>query len=320
MIAMKRRAFVTGLAAVMTAPAVSGAHLLAAKLWRVGVLAGLEVDRGSSDGDAFLSGLKHYGYIEGKNIIVERRVTRGANERAAALAAELVAGNVDVLVTVGGHAAHAAKQATTTVPIVSIVVSDHVRAGLAESRKRPGGNLTGMDVVASDLTPKLLTLLQEMIPTLSRVSVLGLRSGPGHSVLDEPLSHAARAIRISLHRAEVASAQEYPAAFADIVRSRSDGILVLPDPTNAAAREQICGFARQRRLPTVAVWPYYVESGCLLMYGPVRSEIFRRAVTLSIAFSAGRIPVKSRSKSRRGMSWLSTSRPPEPSTSRLLNR
>jgi putative ABC transport system substrate-binding protein len=277
---MNRRAFL-GVAGLLTAPLASLAWAQPESLvYRIGflgsdppsaprhVLLGILLDR-----------LKELGYVEGRNLILERRTSQGRNEQYLALATELVNLKVNVIIAPGTAAAVAAKAATNSIPIVTIVVSDPVESGLIKSLARPGGNVTGTSSAGSEVTAKQLELLKEIVPRLSRIAVLANRSTPPHVTLLKDLEAAARPLRVRLHTVEVRTRQDFESAFKTIAGSRPDALIPLDDPLIFLERGRIADFALRQRLPTSSFQRFFTEAGTLVSYGPSFADLFRRAAT-----------------------------------------
>jgi len=253
-----------------------------AKIARIGYLG---VDLASDDPrtrEAFLQGLRGLGYVEGRNVLIEYRDAKGKPERFPALAAELVALKVDVIVTAGGTlAALAAKRATTTIPVVFAGVGDPVADGLVTSLARPGGNLTGLSLVLQ-LVDKLLELLKQAVPEVSRVALL-LKpdAAPDRTIKDylQAAEAAAQALGVRLQVVEARGPEDFDRAFSDMARARAGALAVLATPVFNSARRPLVDLAAKNRLPTVFSLSDYVDAGGLISYGPDRRDLFRRVAT-----------------------------------------
>ncbi|HEV2056384.1 MAG TPA: ABC transporter substrate-binding protein [Methylomirabilota bacterium] len=228
---------------------------------------------------AFLQGLRELGYVEGQNIAIEYRFAEGRPERLPALAAELVRLKVDVIVTGGPPAPEAAKQATSTIPIVFTVAGDPVAEGLVASIARPGGNITGLTSIAPEVVGKQLELLKEVVPKISRVAVLQNPNHPGHPSMLRQAEGPARALGMQLHILQAGSPLEFDAAFAAMRSQRAGGVLVLRDSFFIAHRTQIVALAAKNRLPAVYGLREHVEAGGLMAYGANVPLMYRRAAT-----------------------------------------
>ncbi len=225
-------------------------------------------------------GLRELGYVEGRNIVFERRFANGKQERLPALAAELARLKVDVIVTGANPVIAAVKQATATIPVVFAVSRDPEGAGFVRSLARPGGNITGL---ANDPTPEIigknLELLKEAVPGLSRVAFLWNPVPPGAETYRKVVESAARKLGVTFQSVEVRGRNEFEGAFAAMVRGRADGVLVAADPVLFSARSQVVLLAARNRLPAVYGQREYAEVGGLMSYGPNIAHQFRRAAT-----------------------------------------
>jgi putative ABC transport system substrate-binding protein len=225
--------------------------------------------------DAFVEALRAHGFMEGQNVVIERRYEEGRAERAAASATELVQMKVDVIVVVSSLAARAAKQATSTIPIVMVAVSHPVPQGLVASLARPGGNVTGMAMVAAEQTGKFLQILKEALPQRSRVAILWNPDNPaserGLRETDVPTAKALRMEPIALG---VQSADDLERAFETVIRERAD--VLYPHAALWPHRARIQDFAVKQRLPTV-VRDWQFSPLALMSYGPDVRDMFQRS-------------------------------------------
>jgi putative ABC transport system substrate-binding protein len=219
--------------------------------------------------------LRDLGYVEGRNLVVDRRFGDDRFDRLPGLARELVQLRPDVIVTVSGQATQAARKATSTLPIVMIIATDPVAMGLVASLSRPGGNVTGVTTVAeTSLAGKRLELLKEAVPKAARIAVLGSGSLSSSAQLRE-LQKAARALRVTLVPVEVREA-DYDRAFGTIVAERADALFVIMGPTFLRDRKQIAERAAKHRLPTVSSNTELVRVGGLMSYGGSILDVSRR--------------------------------------------
>jgi putative ABC transport system substrate-binding protein len=225
--AMNRRAFVTVLGALLAAPRAAEAQQ-AKKVPRIGVLTG-PVDPGV---EAFRQGLRELGYVERENIAIERRSAEGKLDRLPDLAAELVRLKPDVIVASSNLAIMALQKATQTIPIVMAVVGDVVGAGFVASLARPGGNITGLTVIAEQLSRKRLELLKEINPKITRVAVFRNPSNPTYAVLWEETRSAATALGIRVFPLDIRGPNDLDGAFGTIAREHVEGLIVLPEPVS----------------------------------------------------------------------------------------
>jgi putative ABC transport system substrate-binding protein len=225
----------------------------------------------------FREGLRDLGYLEGKDIVIEWRWAEGKYDRFPALIAELIASNVELIVTAGTPATIALKKATTTLPLVMIAVGDPVGTGLIASLAHPGGNLTGLTSISPELDGKRLELLKEVVPKISHVAVLWNPSSPLQVVAEKETQAAAKGMRIKVLSLGVQTGEQLGEAFATIRRERAGGLLVLADRLFLHHRARIMDFATQNRLPGVHAYVELVEAGGLMSYGPSYAGMHRRA-------------------------------------------
>ncbi len=251
----------------------------AAKVARIGFLTANAVPDRS---EAFRQGLRDLGYVEGRNVVIEYRDADGKPERLPALAAELVALNVHVIVAPTTVAAVAATQATTTLPIVFAGASDPVTSGLVTSLARPGGNVTGLSILGPELVGKRLELLTQAVPGVSRVAVLRHPGTSGERTGKEMLKEAdvaGRALGVRLQFVEARGPADFDRAFSDMTRGRAGALTVLVSAMFVNERRRLVDLAAKNRLPAVYPWREYVDAGGLMAYGPNVADLFRRAAT-----------------------------------------
>jgi putative ABC transport system substrate-binding protein len=249
-----------------------------AKVPRIGYLTGATPDGQSARIEAFRQGLRELGYVEGKNIVIEYRYAEENLDRLPALAAELVRLKVEVIVTGGGPNTRAAKEATTTIPIVMAQDGDPVANGFVASLARPGGNITGLSNLAPELMGKQLELLREIIPKLSRVAVLGGTSTSTAQQLKE-IELASSAFKVKVQHLAVQSPKDIETAFRAAGEGRAGAILVLAGPIFNSNRTQIAKLAVKSRLPAIYNHSQYVVDGGLMTYGASQPDLDRRAAT-----------------------------------------
>jgi putative ABC transport system substrate-binding protein len=264
------------LTAMLFALCSSGDAQQAGKIYRIGVLS-VGVPASSPDIEAFRQGLRELGYVQGKN--VEYRYFEGKVERLPELADELVRLKVDIFVTIGRPPSQAAKSATTTIPIVMALISDPVGAGLVASLARPGGNVTGVSTVSTDLTGKRLEVLKETIPKAQRIAVLYDPKDPAKIAEAKETEVAARSLGVQLQFLEVRGLNEFDAAFKEATRVKAGSILVLPTGLTTTHRRRIAELAAKNLLPTMWATSRHMDAGGLLSYGPDYDDLYRRAAT-----------------------------------------
>jgi putative ABC transport system substrate-binding protein len=225
--------------------------------------------------DAFRQGLRELDWVEGKNIEIELRAADGNLERLPAIAAELVSHRVDLIVAPTTQATRAARNATSTIPIVMVVPSDPVGAGLVDSLARPGGNITGMSLMALEIGAKQLQILKEAVPRASRDSVLRLLAGP--SPILKEMERAAPVLGLQFQVLTAASPEEFDDAFPTMIRGRSNALLVEANPVYFLHRKRLADLAVKARLPAMFGVREYVEAAGLMAYGPSYTANHRRA-------------------------------------------
>jgi putative tryptophan/tyrosine transport system substrate-binding protein len=226
---------------------------------------------------AFVHGLRELGYVEGQTIRLAYRFADYHWDRLPSLAAELVQLNPDVIVAATTPGALAAKQATTTIPIVVAASEDLVAVGIAARLARPGGNITGQNLRDPELAGKRLELLKAAVPTLTQVAVLVHAADHAHDRVPGHIAAEAQALGVRLQRVEVGEVETFARAFETIASSGAEALMVMDSSMFNAHRHGILGFARTHRLPTVCGVRIYAEAGCLIAYAPDILEMFRRA-------------------------------------------
>jgi len=280
---MDRRDTVLALLALGVAPFAAEAQQ-AAKVARIGYLSPTLAASSPHLREAFVQGLRDLGYVEGRNLVIEYRFAEGKVERLPALAAELVALKVDVIVTdVGNTAAPvAAKQATRTLPIVFIGAGDPVTSGLVTSLARPDGNLTGLSSLAPELVGKRLELLTQAVPGVGQVAVLRLPGALGERTEKEMLTGAevaARGLGVRLQLVEARSPDDFDRAFSDMTRARAGALTLLPNNMFRRELRRLVDLAAKNRLPAVYTSREFVDAGGLMSYGASLTDSCRRAAT-----------------------------------------
>ena len=251
----------------------------AAKIPRIGYLGGAAPSANADRREAFRQGLRELGHVEEKNIIIEWRSVEGKLDRLPALAAELVRLKVDVIVTGGGRATRAAKEATNTIPIVMAQVPDPVGDGFVASLARPGGNITGLSALGPELSGKRLDLLKETVPKLSRAAVLGTSTSPGNAQQLREVELAGGALKVKLQFLDVLDPKDIETAFRAANKGRAEGVLVLSASVFVSRQTQVLDLAQKNRLPAIYYRPDFVEAGGLMSYGVNDTDLYRRAAT-----------------------------------------
>jgi len=250
----------------------------AGKVWRIGLL-----DYGSPDParlawwKAFQDRLRELGYVEGQNVVFQPQWGNGQVSRLQGLATELVAAKIDIFVTAGNPASLAAKQVTSTIPIVTATGPDPIELGLAASLARPGGNVTGMTSISSELSAKRLGLFKEMLPHVSRMAALWDRGARGSALNVRDTEVAARSLGIALSRVAVgADPSAYEAAFVAMKRDGAGAVVVVQSSALFARYQRIAELALTHRLPSSGGSREYADAGGLMSYGADYPDLFRR--------------------------------------------
>ena len=278
---MERRTFMAMLAGGIVVVPLAAEVQQAAKIARIGFLS-LNMAPNRHLHEAFRQGLRDLGYVDGRNVVIEIRDAEGKPERLPALAAELIALKVDVIVAPVTLAAQAAKQATKTIPIVFTVAADPIMDGLVTSLARPGGNVTGLSFFAPELVGKCLELLKQSVPAVSRVAVLWHPSGQGERTEKDMLKGAevaAQALGMRLQIVEARGPADIDRAFSDTTRARAGALTALSSTMLLGERRRLVDLAARNRLPAVYGRREYVDAGGLMSYGAKLADLFRRAAT-----------------------------------------
>jgi putative ABC transport system substrate-binding protein len=277
-----RRQFVTATAALLLLQATSHAQQQG-RSFRVGVIGNISPD---TDPDAarlysiFVEALRDRGYIEGTNLVIERRFVEGRFERYSVYAAEFTRLKVDVIVVGSGPGVRAAMESTARIPIVMNGASDPVAAGLVTSLSHPGGNVTGIADLQIDLIPKRLALLKQAAPKISRVLFLHSRfsgfSRPASAAVEKEQESAAERLGVTLLRLEMREPRDFESAAASILRQKPDALLLSPNPTNYVVRRELAAFALKQRLPTIGGSRVMATAGALMSYGADLGDHYRK--------------------------------------------
>jgi putative tryptophan/tyrosine transport system substrate-binding protein len=269
---MKRRRFLlTSLTGVFVAP--GGARAQGpATLVRIGVLT-------IGSAEALRESLRDLGYADGRNVVLEIRDTQGRADRVDTLAAQLARLNVAVIIATYPAAVIAARRATATIPIVMVHTPDPVDLGLVASLARPGGNITGVTSLSTDVSVKQIELLGEAVPQVSRVAMLWNPDSPWHPLVVKALRDERHGLRVRLQMLQMRGPEEFDAAFHMLVRERAGAALALADPMMFAHRSRLADLAIKYRVPLMGGLRSYTEAGCLMSYWADEAELYRRAAT-----------------------------------------
>jgi putative ABC transport system substrate-binding protein len=275
---MRRRTFVTLLGGTAAAWPLLARAQQESRAWRIGLLDASSPEAGRLRlWDAFRQRMRELGYVEGDNVAFEPRWAEGSADRLRAAAAELVNLKVNVIATAGGAAVQAAKRATNTIPIVMATAPNPVSLGVVASLNRPGGNVTGVVTMSSDLAAKRMGLLREAVPRASRFAMIWDAGSEGARIVVHDTQSAAQAVGISLLLLSARGAEDLDGAFASMVRDQAAALVVSPSPSFFVERRRLADLAVKNRLAMVGNVREYAEAGGLMTYGPDYTENFRRA-------------------------------------------
>ncbi len=264
---------------VLLASALPATAQPAGQVYRIGVLGTSSERVQGVFVEPLRSGLRDAGYVDGRNIVLDVHFGNANRRRIAELAADLVRRKVDVIVGLGMGAIRAAAKETNTIPIITAIAPDLPGSGLVDSIAKPGGNVTGMTYLASDLVAKWLQLTKETLPEVSRVAVLfnpTQRSSPSRI---EYLKAAGASIGVTIQEAPVRSSGDFEEAFAAIAHARADALIMLPGRVTGGSRRQLIALASSRKIPVVCWRPAMVRLGCLMSYGADRAQVVRRSAS-----------------------------------------
>src|SRR2546427_3698662 len=276
---MKRRAFILLLGGAAAAWPLAARAQPSDRVRRIGVLQGLA----GSDPEwqrrlaAFKQGLQELGWSEGRNVTFEFRFADGKPDRLPALAAELAQANVDVIVTNAAQPVEAARKATSIIPIVMATVGDALGAGYVASLARPGGNVTGLTLVATEQSAKRLQLLKEFSPNLVRVAVLWNANASGHRLQFKEMELSAPTLGVAVQSISVRDAGAFDAGFQAAKQGNAQALVTMDDPLIQSQRARIVEFARKERVPLMAEFRPMTEAGGLMSYGPNQIDLWRRS-------------------------------------------
>ena len=273
---MNKKIVVSLLATLILASVHLAEAQQAKKVPRIGFLGSGSASAYSGRIEAFREGLLNLGYVEGKNITIEYRWAEGKYDRLREFASELVRLKVDVIVTHGTPGARAAKQATTTIPIVIAVIGDAVATGLVESLARPGGNITGSSFFGPELYAKRLELLKEAIPGVTRVAGFLNQDNPANRLAFKAMELTAQSLGVEVHRVEVRGPNEFDSAFSGMTKRRVDALVIAQDAMLTAHVRRIAELAVKSRLPSSG-FTDHAEAGGLMGYGVNDLDLWRRA-------------------------------------------
>ena len=275
---MKRRMFLVGVAGALAA-APLGAFAQPRRTWRVGFLSGGARPADEAPPPALRQALRELGYMEGQSVAYVGRWAEARQERLPALAAELVALPVDVIVTAGGPATGAAKRASSSIPIVMALVGDADGIGLIESLARPGGNVTGVTDQSVELSAKRLEYLKEAIPKAARIAVLWNADDRGMTLRYQEVEKAPQALHVAVQPLGVREPDDFDTAFTAMIHNRPDALFLVTDALTLLNRKRVIEFAAQHRIPAMYEVNQLVRDGGLMSYGANQDDNFRKAAT-----------------------------------------
>jgi putative tryptophan/tyrosine transport system substrate-binding protein len=272
---MKRREFIGMITGVAAWPLSASAQRVGGKIVTIGILA----NEPWPPIETFRRTLDDLGYVEGRNVWFENRYTKGRNERLPELSKDLVQLQVDVILTWGTDAVLAAKQATSTIPIVMGAIGDPLGIGIVTDLAHPGANVTGFSSRAAELEAKRLQLLKEVVPGLSRVAILFNRTNHYARLALQSARGGAQTLQVILAPYDVYDTATLNAVFVTLTKDRPDGIMLPADAFLVSERNRIAQFAIEKKLPSVYSFREYIEAGGLMAYTPNYHDLFRRAAT-----------------------------------------
>jgi len=276
---MDRRSFIAGVALTLAAaPRIAGAQPRG-KTWRVGFLSGGSRPPDGAPPDGLRQGLTELGYVEGQSVVYVGRWAEARQDRLPGLAAELVGLKVDVIVTAGGPASGAAKQATASIPIVLGNVGDADSIGLVDSLARPGGNVTGVTDQSVELSAKRLEVLKDAIPKAERIAVLWNADDRGMTLRYRNVEKAARELRVTVQPLGVREPDDFETAFSAMTTHRPDAMYLVTDALTLLNRKRVIDFALTHRIPAMYEYGSLVRDGGLMSYGADFDDNLRRAAT-----------------------------------------
>jgi putative ABC transport system substrate-binding protein len=247
------------------------------KVWRVGMLETISMAANTANLGAFRQGMRERGFVEGRNLVIEYRSADGRGERFPELATELVQMNVDLVVTRGTPAAVAAKNATRSIPVVMASIGDPLT--VVASLSRPGGNVTGLSSLTSDLEAKRIELLRELVPTAARIAALYDMGNPVFTSRWKEIEAVTHSLGIQAQLLDARKVEDFAPLFDLAIKERADGLVVGQDGLLQANRHVIAEFAAKHRLPAIYVSRDFIDAGGLIAYGPSYPDLYRRAAT-----------------------------------------
>jgi putative ABC transport system substrate-binding protein len=274
---MDRRQLLVVLGKGALAAPLAGFAQQQGKVWRVGMLETISTAANTANLGAFRQGMRERGFVEGRNLVIEYRSADGRGERFPELATELVQMNVDLVVTRGTPAAVAAKNATRSIPVVMASIGDPLT--VVASLSRPGGNVTGLSSLTSDLEAKRIELLRELVPTAARIAALYDMGNPVFTSRWKEIQAVTHSLGIQAQLLDARKVEDFAPLFDLAIKERADGLVVGQDGLLQANRHVIAEFAAKHRLPAIYVSRDFIDAGGLIAYGPSYPDLYRRAAT-----------------------------------------
>jgi putative tryptophan/tyrosine transport system substrate-binding protein len=297
---MTRRILGVVLGALLLAFSIPAEAQQTKKAPRIGYLTTTFASEVTGRVDALRHGLRQLGYLEGKNIAIEYRHGEGKPDRLPALVGELIDLKVDLIVTHGFPPARAAKQATTTIPIVMAVIGDAVGAGLVASLARPGGNITGLTSISSELYGKRLELLKEISPKVSRVAILSSEASPATEIAMNEIKTAANALGVQLQILPIRGPNDLESSYDAAIKAGAGALIVLQGPLTSSYRKRIVELSAKNRLLATYHESEFPDAGGLMSYGVSYSDMYRRVAVfvdkILKGIKPGDIPVEQPTK------------------------
>jgi len=287
----RRKLVITLCASALAAPLGSFAQQ-STRVYRIGILNVGDAASSNSRDEVFARALRELGYTEGKSIFLERRYANGDRGRLKKFALEFVQLKVDAILANSSFATQAARDATSTIPIVMTGVGNPIQSGFVSSFVRPGGNITGLTNISIDISSKYFELLHEVVPSISRVAVLVNPAHPNHPTVLKQIQAGAKAFGVDVSRIEVPTIDEMGAALNAAVKTRATALIIPADPAFPIKTREIVKFTVTHRLPALFGWSAAVEEGGLIGYQPSVTETYRRAAALVVKILKGAKPAE----------------------------